>query len=72
VDVEKLSVNPWLSSLVSSAECFPTLHLMKICFPKKQMVPKSKAKVNVHNLSGKVKILDVLKGGMSLAEVGQC
>jgi hypothetical protein len=38
--------------------------------PKKQMVPK-KVKVNVLNLSGQMKILDLLKGGTSLVEVGR-
>jgi hypothetical protein len=33
-------------------------------------VPKWKVKVNVLNLSDKVKILDLLKGGTSLAEIG--
>jgi hypothetical protein len=51
--------------------------------PKKQMVPpkaRSKLLLSSHakkrgtvlNLSGKVKILDVMKGSMSLVEVGQC
>jgi hypothetical protein len=35
------------------------------------MVPHSKIKVNVLNLSDKMKILDMLKGSMSLVEVGQ-
>jgi hypothetical protein len=35
---------------------------VKIC------IPKSKAKVNVHNLSDKIKILDLLKGSKSLAD----
>jgi hypothetical protein len=34
------------------------------------MVPKSKIKVNVLNLSDKVKILDLLKGSTALAKVG--
>jgi hypothetical protein len=40
-------------------------------FVTKQMALKSKVKVSVLNLSNKVKILDLLKGSTSLAEVGQ-
>jgi hypothetical protein len=36
------------------------------------MVPKIKVKVNVLNVTDKVKFLDLLKGGMSLEEVGRC
>jgi hypothetical protein len=36
------------------------------------MMPKSKVKDNVLNLSDKVRVLDVLKDGMCLVEGGQC
>jgi hypothetical protein len=37
---------------------------------KSKWSSKSKVKLNVLNLSDKVKVLDLLKGGMSLVEVG--
>jgi hypothetical protein len=38
---------------------------------KKKRVPKHKVKVNSLNFSDNVNILDLWKGNMSLAEVGQ-
>jgi hypothetical protein len=35
------------------------------------MVPKRQGKISVLNLSDQVRILNLLKGGMSLAEVGR-
>jgi hypothetical protein len=50
---------------------------VKICLPKskwytksKVILPNQKRVYNVLNLSDKVKILDVLNGGMPLPEVG--
>jgi hypothetical protein len=45
---------------------------MKICLPKSKWYSKSKVKINVLNLSNKVKIWDLSKDHMSLAEVGRC
>jgi hypothetical protein len=42
-----------------------SLNFVKLC-------PKSKVKVHVLNCSDKVKVLGLLKGGMSLVEVGLC
>jgi hypothetical protein len=39
--------------------------------PRKQMVPKSKATVNVLNWNDQVKIWDLLKSGLTLSEVGR-
>jgi hypothetical protein len=55
---------------------------MKTCLPKKQMMAKKQSKsysnlpkpqkaCNVLNLSDKVKVLDLVKGSMSLVEAGQ-
>jgi hypothetical protein len=41
---------------------------MKICLTKSKWYPKSE--VNVLNLNDRVNILDLLKGNMSLMEVG--
>jgi hypothetical protein len=43
---------------------------VNIRHPKSKWYPKSKVKINVPNLNDKVKILDLLKGGMSLVELG--
>jgi hypothetical protein len=39
--------------------------------PKKATEPTSQLKVNILNLSDKMKILDLLKGGMSLVGAAQ-
>jgi hypothetical protein len=51
---------------------FPCPSFCENLLSKKRMVSQSKVKVNVLNLSDKVKNLDLLKSGMSLAEVEQC
>jgi hypothetical protein len=43
---------------------------VKICLPKANGAPQSKVKVNVLICSDKGRSLDLLKGGMSLVEVG--
>jgi hypothetical protein len=43
---------------------------VKICLLKTKQYSKNKVKVNVLNLSDKIKTLDLLKGGRSLVEVG--
>jgi hypothetical protein len=49
---------------------FSTLNWVKICLPpQKKGTQKSKVKMYVLNLSDKMKILDLLKGSMSLVEV---
>jgi hypothetical protein len=48
---------------------FPALNFVKIFLLKNKWCPKTKVKVNVFNLSDKLKILDLLKGNVSLAEV---
>jgi hypothetical protein len=59
------------------------LVFLKICLSKRKWYPKKPGKTygnppkpkrahNVINLSDKMKILDLLKGGMSLVEVGLC
>jgi hypothetical protein len=48
----------------------PDLNFVKICFPKSKWSLKNKVKVNVLHLNDKMKILDLLKGGMCLVEVG--
>jgi hypothetical protein len=66
---------------VQFAECFPALNFVKIyyAFQKSNGANKSKAKMMVmlpsqkghaFNCSDSVKILDLLKKSMSLAEVG--
>jgi hypothetical protein len=45
---------------------------VKYAFPKVNGAPKSQVKVNVLNESDKVKILEVLRDSLSLAEVGRC
>lgn len=59
---------------MQSAEYFPALSFVKntVCLPKSKWYPKSKGKVDVVNLSDKVKFLDLLVGYTSLAKVGQC
>jgi hypothetical protein len=54
---------------VFRAECSPALTYVKICLPQSKWCP-NKVKVNLLNLSDKVRIWDLLKGNMSLAEVG--
>jgi hypothetical protein len=49
------------------SDCFPAL--TEILPPQKQMVPKSKVKVL--NGSDNVRILNLLKGSLSLLEIGQ-
>jgi hypothetical protein len=52
--------------IMGSTECFPMLNFVKMC------LHQSKVKVNLLNLSDKLKIWDLLKGSMFLLEVGQC
>jgi hypothetical protein len=66
VTVSRISIILW------SAECFPALNFVKVCLLKSKWCPKSKVKINVLNLSGKVKVLDLLKARISLADVGWC
>jgi hypothetical protein len=53
-----------------SAECFSALNFLKICLSRSKWCPRSKVKFNVVNLSNKAKMLVLLKGGVSLVEVG--
>jgi hypothetical protein len=57
--LEKLSFSPVLSSVVFKScvmmYCFLDLNFVKICLPEAKWCPKSKVKVNVLNLSDKVK-----------------
>jgi hypothetical protein len=51
------------------AECFPALNFVKICLPKKQMMPKTK--VNVLKLGDKVNILVLAELGGIVGKMGQ-
>jgi hypothetical protein len=68
--------------IVWIAECFPDLHLVQICLPQSRTVPpkqgksdgnppKPKGARDVLNQSEKVEIVDLLTGGMSVAEAGR-
>jgi hypothetical protein len=54
--------------VVQSAQCLLALNFVKIHFAKSKCYPKSNVKVNVLNLSDRVKILDLLNCTMSLVE----
>jgi hypothetical protein len=49
---------------------FSALHFVKICLPRNKSCPKHNVKVNVLNWSDRVRIWDLLKSGVCLAEVG--
>jgi hypothetical protein len=83
VDVEKVLVNPTLSSVVLKLlhDRFPWLHFVEICFPKGKMVsptqgksyahpPKPKRAHNVLSWSNEVKIWDLWKAAWYLMDVG--
>jgi hypothetical protein len=57
--------------VVWCAECFSALNFREICLPNSKWCLKSKIRMNVLNWSDRVTIWDVLKGSMSLTEVGQ-